>query len=368
MIDRKREYLADNFLLRKRVPVNLRDKNNIVVDEKQCVNFSNNDYLAMATHPEVKNAFIEGVKEYGVGSGASAVVSGYFDVQQQLEQRFAQYLGRARAILFNSGYHANIGVIPALINRSDVVLSDKLCHASILDGIQLSRAKHFRHRHNDLAHLQELTDVKAPGWIITESVFSMQGNKTPLKSVCDIAQGSNAKLLVDDAHGAGVFEELDPRIDCVVTPLGKAFGCVGAIVSGSDELIETVLQFARSYRYTTALPPATCMAIMKSLEIIEAEDWRRETLKKRIGFFVDLAKSRGLQLVSSDLTPIKCIVLSDNEQVLSVQKKMMDKGFFVACIRPPTVPKGTARIRISLNCEHTEDQITQLLDNLQALI
>jgi len=351
-----------------------RDDNKVIINNTECINFCSNDYLGLATNSEVKKAFIDGVNEYGFGSGSSALVSGYFKPQKILEEKFAAFLGRGKAIIFNSGYHANLGVISTLAQRNDIILSDKLCHASLLDGIQLSRAEHHRYQHNDLEHLEEkLKSVGKNCFIITESVFSMEGDIAPMNEIAKLSKQYNAALIVDDAHGFGVLGKKgrgiiehsqlnEDAISCLVTPLGKAIGSLGAVVSGDNEVIEAILQFARTYRYTTALPPAITVATLKSLEIMEKEEWRIEQLNKLINFFILQSHHRNLPLISDEITPIKSFLIGDNSLTLKIQKILLENGFYVSCIRPPTVPQNTARIRVTLNSNHHEQQIIDLLD------
>lgn len=367
---------AENSLLRKRFVITGREHNNLIkLNGQSCINFCNNDYLGLANHPAVKEAFIEAIQLYGTGSTSSAMVSGYFKPQQELEEKFAEFLLRDQAIFFNSGYMANLGVITSLAGRKDVILSDKFCHASLVDAIQLSKAQNYRFKHNDLEHFNYLLDLKNPNILITEGIFSMEGDLSPLPEINHCIDGKNVLFVVDDAHGIGVLGKngggscekcglTQLEIPCLITPLGKAFGCSGAIVSGRKDILEGVLQFSRSYRTTTTLPPALCMAALKSLEIVKMEYWRRERLNELVHFFIQQAENRGLKLISEDETPIRCLLVADNEKIQWIQQKMLEKGFFISCIRPPSVPEGTARIRISLNCLHTKDQIIQLLYHL----
>ncbi len=355
------------FLFRHRHPIEGRDDAMLFMHGKSVVNFTSNDYLNLANHPDVKKAFIEGVQTYGLGSGSANFVSGYFKSHKLLEDAFCEFLNRDRAILFNSGYHANLGVISSLANKNSVIIADKLCHASIIDGIQLSRAKYYRYRHNDMSHAEYLTHQHDNPLLITESVFSMQGNLTDIKKLA----GLKARLIVDDAHGIGVVGktgksicETQHNIACLVTPLGKALGSFGAIVSGSEDIVEHILQFARTYYFTTSLPPSVSHATLTSLKVMREESWRRETLHHLINFFIKGSSERGFSLVSSDQTPIKSILVASNMKAIEIQQKLLEKNILVSCIRPPTVPNNASRIRISLNCLHTEAQITQLLDEL----
>lgn len=362
-------------LVRKRNAITHRESaNNIVhIKDHPCINFCSNDYLGLIQHPKLVTAFVQGAKQYGFGSGSSSLVSGYFDSQREIEARFAAWLQVDNAILFNSGYLANIGVIGALANRNTTIFSDKLCHTSLLDGIQLSRAKHYRYRHCDSTHLRQLASTHKPDLIITESLFSMEGNIAPIKEIVTLAHQQQSGLIIDDAHGIGVLGKKGGGIcehaqlnqsafSCLIAPLGKAFNGMGAIVAGNDETMQAVLQFSKSYCYSTALPPAISVGLQAALDIVIEEQWRRDQLNSIIQFFIRHAHERELTLTSSELTPIKCILIGGNTEVMKLQNKLLSKGFYISAIRPPTVPPKTARLRISLNCLHTEQQIIQLLD------
>jgi 8-amino-7-oxononanoate synthase len=368
-------YLSNKALLRTRKIVDVTDDNCIVVDGKCCFDFSSNDYLGLKKHPKITEDFIRCAKKYGVGSGASALVSGYSDEHAETEKMFANWLGVDKTILFTSGYAANTGIVSALTSRSSVIFSDKLCHASLLDGIMLSKAKHRRYKHCDSQHLECLAKQNKPDFIVTESVFSMEGDLAPIGDLVDLAKKHNAGLLIDDAHGIGVLGKSGAGVadlygisqasfSCLTLPLGKAFNAMGAIVAGRSEVIEMVLQFAKTYRYTTALPPAICHAVRSTLAIIQEENWRRERLRENSIFFASYAVEKELDLISIDETPIKAIVIQSHSKLLSIQKKLLEKGFFVSAIRPPTVPENKARLRISLNSLHTQDHIMQLIDNI----
>lgn len=365
-------------LERTRKVIDQSDENRIMINGVQCVNFCSNDYLGLAKHPKIMAEFIEGAKRYGLGSGSSAMVSGYYDVQQELEQRFAQWLGVDKAVLFSSGYLANIGAIGALANRSSIIFSDKLCHASLLDGIQLSRANHCRYRHNDLDDLTRLASKYRPDFILSESVFSMEGDIAPIPDLLVLAKKNKASLIIDDAHGIGVLGDQGggaceffgiraSELACLIMPLGKAFNGMGAIVAGNQTVVESVLQFARTYRYSTALPPAIASALIQTLEVIKAENWRRAKLMDNVQFFNAIAIKNGLTMASSATTPIRSLILGDNKKTRFVQKKLYRNGFYVSCIRPPTVSSQSARIRISLNSQHTKQQIADLLGHMSEL-
>lgn len=378
-IRNKLEQYTQRQLLRRRIAISERGDNWVKIDGRSCVNFCSNDYLGLANHPAIKGALIEGIQKYGAGSGSSTLISGYFEPQQRLEEKFAEFLNRDRAVFFSSGYMANLGVMTSLLDRGSIVVSDRLCHASLLDAIQLSKAKHYRYRHNDLAHFKFLLHSKRPNFIVTEGNFSMEGDLALLPPIIELLSFSSVILIIDDAHGIGVLGNngggisdywglSQTEVPCLIAPLGKAFGCVGAIVSGHRDLMEAILQFSRTYRNTTALPPAISFAALKSLEIIQTENWRRDQLNEIIQFFIIQGHEKGLKLISSETTPIKCLLVADNKRTQIIQQKMIEKGFFVSCIRPPSVPEKTARIRISLNCFHTKEQISQLVDQLALLL
>jgi len=352
-----------------------RDDKHLVIDGKKLLNFAGNDYLGLANHPDVKRAFAAAANEFGLGSTSSPLFSGYSRPHQTLEEAFATFLGRDRAILFNSGYHANLAIMTTIAGRHTKIFADKYCHASLLDGISLSRAELIRYRHQDISHVKHLiTDyLNKKKLLVTESVFSMEGNITDAKSFAELANTSHATLVIDDAHGIGILGKSgkgicehanlsQKEVPCLVTPLGKAPGSMGAIVSGSDEFIESLIQNARTYRYSTALPPAVCAATITSLHILESESWRREKLRHLICFFNQAASDRGLTLLSQDTTPIRCILIGENKKTVQLHDYLKEQSYYVACGRPPAVPTGAARLRISLNCMHDENDIIGLLD------
>lgn len=355
-------------LFRSRQPIkNTPEINLISIHGKKVINFCSNDYLGISSDPKIKQAYIKGVKKYGFGSGASPHVTGYTKEHHLCEMKFAEYLGRDQAILFNSGYHANIAVLSVLGKIYGKIISDKLCHASILDGIQLSKAKHYRFRHNDFSHLKMLTQQYPESLVVTESVFSMEGSISSLSEIAEITSLNKAFLVVDNAHGIGVLEHTaltQKAVPCLVTPLGKALGGFGAIVSGEKLVIDTLLQFSRTYMYSTALPPAICTGLLEALKIIQKEQWRRENLNHLIDDFTNKAIRYKLPLLSSDSTPIRCFLVGDSEIAHKIQLYLLKKGFGVSCLRPPSVPQNTARIRISLNCFHTTSQVNTLLEHL----
>ncbi|MCK7576213.1 MAG: 8-amino-7-oxononanoate synthase [Chromatiales bacterium] len=347
------------------------------VDGRPMLSFCGNDYLGLANHPKVIAALRDGAERWGVGSGAAHLVNGHSRAHQALEEALAEFTGRPRALLFSTGYMANLGVISALAGRHDTVFEDRLNHASLLDGAQLSRARLRRYPHADAQALKRLIAGDPARLIVTDGVFSMDGDLAPLPELAAIARDSGAWLMVDDAHGLGVLGHegrgspdhfgLAPEdVPILMGTLGKAFGTFGAFVAGSEELIETLIQSARSYIYTTATPPALAEATLASLAITRREHWRRERLAEWIERFRTGATRIGLNLMDSP-TPIQPILAGSAEQALTWSAALEAAGLLVTAIRPPTVPEGTARLRITLSAAHTADDIDRLLAALARL-
>ncbi len=366
-------------LYRDRITISSSCGEQLQVDGKQLHNFCSNDYLGLAGHGDIAAAFKKGVDTYGSGSGASHLISGHCEAHHVLEEQLAEFTGRPRALLFSSGYMANMGVINALVGRTDLVLQDYLNHASLLDGGLLSRAKFQRYNHVDCDDLAAKLHAADKGksrrkLVVTDGVFSMDGDLAPARQLADICHQHNSWLMVDDAHGFGVLgatgggliEDGNLSMDQVpilVGTLGKAFGTYGAFVAGSDALIETLIQFGRSYIYTTALPPAVAVATSASLQLVRSEQWRRDKLVQLIARFRSAAQQIGLKLMDSQ-TPIQPILLGGDQQVMDSAASLRERGFLVGAIRPPTVPIGQARLRITLCANHSEQQVDALVDAL----
>lgn len=359
---------------RERIVVENRDQQYVTVNKQSLLNFASNDYLQLANHPAVKKSFATAADIYGLGSGSSPAVSGYTSVHQALEEAFADFLDRDKALLFNSGYHANLAALTTFANRNTTIVADKHIHASIIDGALLSRATLHRYAHQDFVQAESFLKNN-PSLLITESVFSMEGDITNIATLAQLANQYQSMLIVDDAHGVGVlgtkgkgacdyFGLSQQNVPCLITPFGKALGSMGAIISGSTELIDALLQSARSYRYSTAIPAAICAATLTALTLLQNESWRREQLQSLITHFNQEAAKHNLSLSSQDATPIRSILIGCNETVMQLQQYLMTKGFFVSAIRPPTVPKNTARIRVSLTCDISPESITQLLNHI----
>jgi len=348
----------------------------IGVDGQCYLNFCSNDYLGLANHPDVVASFQRAANHYGVGGGASHLVNGHSSAHHELEEALAAFTGRPRALLFSTGYMANLGIVSALLGRGDAVFQDRLNHASLLDAGILSGARFQRFKHADAADLDKRLAASEARrkLVVTDGVFSMDGDLAPLPEMAAAAQTSDAWLMVDDAHGFGCLGEagrgsldyfnLDQQqVPVLMGTLGKGFGTAGAFVAGSEELIETLIQLARTYIYTTAMPPAVAAASLTSLQLVQTEPWRREKLTVLINQFRNGAEQLGLQLMSSQ-TPIQPILVGDAETALQMSQALKAQGVLVTAIRPPTVPAGTARLRVTLSAAHSEQQVNRLLDVL----
>lgn len=366
-------------LYRHRVNVASRCGSALEVNGESLLNFCSNDYLGLAGHPDIAAALKAGVDSYGTGSGASHLISGHSVAHQQLEEQLAEFTGRPRALLFSTGYMANLGLINALVGRHDLVLQDQLNHASLLDGGRLSRADFKRYKHSSLSNLQTQLEQSSASrkLVVTDGVFSMDGDVAPLPEISALAAEHNAWLMVDDAHGvgvlgatgAGIVEQQHLSVEQVpilMGTLGKSFGTFGAFVAGSEALIETLIQFARSYIYTTALPPSIACATSASLKIVREEQWRRDHLNLLIKRFRAGGQQIGLQLMASD-TPIQPVLINDDLRVSEISQQLREKGVMVGAIRPPTVAKGSGRLRICLSTAHSEQQVDQLLEALESV-
>lgn len=339
--------------------------------------FCSNDYLGLANHPDIIASFKQAADEFGVGGGASHLVNGHSYHHHALEEELAAFTGRPRALLFSTGYMANLGVINALLDKRDLVLQDKLNHASLIDGGLSCGAKFVRYLHNDADSLaSRLSKYEARRkLIVTDGVFSMDGDIADLTQICDVAHQHQAWVMVDDAHGfgclgktgGGVAEQYGLAtndLQVLMGTLGKGFGTAGAFVAGSDELIETLIQHARTYIYTTSMPPAVAAATRKSLRLVQSENWRRDKLNALIQRFRHGAAQLGLNLMDS-LTPIQPILVGESDKALRISEQLKQQGIFITAIRPPTVPQGSARLRVTLSAAHEEEHIDRLLSALE---
>ncbi len=356
----------------------------VIFDQQKYLSFCSNDYLGLANHPEIIQALQRGAKQYGVGSGAASLINGYSEQHQLLEQELAEFLQRDRVLLFSTGYMANLGIATALLQVNDRVFADRYNHASLLDSARLVSSKHQRYRHNDMQHLQQLlikaqveSNTNHQCLIQSDGVFSMEGDFAHLLDLVKLSQHYQTWLVLDDAHGFGVlgangrgsWENLalnQTQIPILMATMGKAMGCFGAFVAGSEPLIESLIQFARTYLFTTALPPALVMAARKSLAIVKKQAWRRQQLADNIHYFKRSAKQLDLPLLNSS-TAIQPLLLKQDHLALEWSQRLWQQGILVSAIRPPTVAKNQARLRITLSTEHQTSHIDYLLEQLNKL-
>lgn len=350
----------------------------MVLDGKPLVAFASNDYLGLANDDALKQGAIQAIRQWGVGAGASQLVSGRLEIFARLEQAFADFAQREAAVFFPAGFLANLGVLTALADRHDVIFADRVNHASLIDGALLSRAQHVRYRHadtDDLARKLATTPVAAGGarLIVTDSVFSMDGDEAPLQALLDLAVQYDAWLVVDDAHGLGVLGPegrgsiadagLPPHPNLImIGTLGKAAGVSGAFVAGSHNLVEWLIQRARSYIYTTGPSPMIAGALLASLQRIRQGDDLREQLHDNIRNFREGIAALNLPYaLLPSRTGIQALVVGDNAATLALSERLLAQGYWVPAIRPPTVPIGAARLRVSLSAAHTPDHIRGLI-------
>ncbi len=369
---------AAQGLLRSRRTLHSPQSAHIVVDGKPYLSFCSNDYLGLASHPRLSAALQQGAQQWGAGAGAAHLVSGHFAPHHELEQALAAFVGKPAALLFSTGYMANLGAVQALVGKGDTVFADKLNHSSLNDAMLLSRADVQRYRHGDLAQLAQLL-AKTPSGrklVITDAVFSMDGDIAPLPEQLALCEQHNAWLVVDDAHGFGVLGEggrgslshfglASPRIIYMGT-LGKSAGVFGAFVAAEQVVIDTLVNSARSYVYTTATPPALSAALVESLRLIEAGSGLRARLQVLIAKLRTGLADLPWPLMPSD-TAIQPLLVGDNQRAFELSEGLRACGIWVAAIRPPTVPQGTARLRITLSAAHSEADVEHLIEALHAL-
>lgn len=349
------------------------------IDGREHLNFCSNDYLSLAAHPRVIEALRAGAAQYGAGSGASALVCGRSAAHEELETRLAGWLGRERALLFGSGYLANLSVAVTFGGgRSGLIAEDRRNHASLIDGATLSRARLRRYRHGDTRSLEQaLAGAPEHKLVLTDGVFSMDGDRAPVRDLAEVCGAAEALLVVDDAHGIGVLGEGgrglleearlgETDVPLLVGTFGKAFGTAGAFVAGPAPLIETLVQRARTYIYSTAPPPALAAATTEALAILRDDHERRGRLRRNVERFRSRAAASGIELTPST-TPIQPLIVGSAEAALRDSARLLESGILVTAIRPPTVPRGSSRLRIILCADHEEHEIDRLVEALAAL-
>ncbi|HCC69039.1 MAG TPA: 8-amino-7-oxononanoate synthase [Nitrospiraceae bacterium] len=381
MFDEELRKLKGKGLLRELKWLESSQGPRVVINGEEYLNFSSNDYLGLTSHPEIIEAAINALKKYGFGSGASRLLSGSYIPHRELEERIARFKGTEAALIFNTGYSANTGVIPAIVKSGDTVLSDELNHASIIDGARLSKAEIKIYKHRDVNHLEELLKKFAgKKLVITDTVFSMDGDIAPLKDIVSLCKKYDALLIIDDAHatgvlgktGRGAFEHFGIEASTgsasgiiQMGTLSKAFGCFGAFVAGSKDLIKLLTNKTRSFIYSTALPPALASAAIKAIDIVDSESHglRDKLWKNRERFYQGLRKI-GYNTLDSE-TPIIPLVTGDIESTMRLSNYLYNNKIFVPAIRPPTVPEGKCRIRFSVTAAHTDGDIDMVLKSLR---
>jgi len=348
------------------------DTAEIELDGRRCVDFCSNDYLGLAAHPRVTQAFVAAAREYGVGARASHLISGHQGEHAALEEELADFTGRERALLFSTGYMANLGLATALVKKGGGVVGDRLNHASLIDAGRIARAAIGHYPHADAAALERELETRGAGTLVlTDGVFSMDGDLAPLPAIADACVRCDAFLAVDDAHGIGVLGArgagtlehfgLGAReVPALVGTLGKAFGSFGAFVAGDAGLVETLIQRARTYIYTTALPPAVAAATRAALAVSITESWRRTRVLALARRFRALAGDAGIPLADS-ATPIQPVLIGAADAAVAASARLLERGYFVAAIRPPTVPPETSRLRVALSALHRDADVEGLV-------
>ena len=356
--------LESNHLLRSRRVAKSAHSSRMVIDDNEVINFCSNDYLSLTSHPKIKEAFIKGVKKYGAGSGASHLVSGHSEPHKILEEALSEYTGQENALIFSSGYSANLGIFSALRDEIKWALQDKLNHASLIDGSRIVGLPIQRYLHNNLESLNsKLKKQNGPGLVVTDNIFSMDGDQADIAGIDKVIKNTDAILMQDDAHGFGIFNPLIPKDSIYMATLGKAAGVMGAFVAGNNDFIEFLIQKSRPYTYTTAIPPGVCQAILMSLEMIKNGE-QKEKLLKNIEFFKTISSQLDLNFEDSK-SAIQPLIIGSNSKTLEISNSLFDSGFFVSAIRPPTVPPNTARLRFTLSANHQLEEIELLLEKVK---
>jgi 8-amino-7-oxononanoate synthase len=370
----------DAALYRSRVTSSSPQGVRIAIDGREYLSFCSNDYLGLASHPELIRAMTDCARDWGVGAGASHLLGGHSGPHEELELALAEFMGAERVLLFSTGYMANLAVLTSLVGRGDVIHQDRLNHASLIDGALLSRASLQRYHHVDMEALEtQLADDKGSRKIVaSDGVFSMDGDLTPLPAMLNLCREYEALCYIDDAHGfavlgeqgRGIVDNLESRGKdysqghlLSMCTLGKAMGSFGAFIAGSDEMIETLIQQGRSYIYTTALPPAVAAASYAAFELMSSEAWRRNKLAGLVDHFKAQCSLKGIPLMESS-TPIQPVVIGDNDKALAIADRLKQQGLLVFAIRSPTVAKGSERLRITLSAAHDEADIDVFTDVL----
>jgi len=355
------------------------------IDGNNIISFCSNDYLGFANHPKIKQTTIDAIRHYGVGSGSAHLVNGHSHAHHRLEEELAEFSGYPRALLFSTGYMANMGVCQALLNKDDYVFEDRLNHASLIDGGLISGARLQRYLHNDVDSLEKKLskvavshEIEIEKLVLSDGVFSMDGDIADVPALSSLCNRTDSWLMIDDAHGFGVlgktgkgilqhFSLDSDDVPIYMATLGKAIGTAGAFIAGSDDLIETIIQKARTYIYTTAMPAAIAEATRCSLTLLQDEPQHLQNLNHNIEFFRKCCEQSGL-IIEKSQTAIQPLLIGDDEKTISISQQLFEQGFLVTAIRPPTVPEGTSRLRITLSAKHTTEHIERLILTLKKVL
>ena len=349
----------------------------IVINGREVVNLSSNDYLGLASHKKLKEAAREAVEKYGSSASSSRLIAGNMELHRKLEERIAAFKGTESSLLFSTGYMANLGTLSAVVGKGDIVFSDRLNHASIIDGILLSQARLKRYPHRDVKVLRELLEKHKDyrkRLIVTDSVFSMDGDIAPLPELVDLAKGYNCLLMVDEAHATGVLGEkgrgaieyfhLEGKVDIQMGTLSKALGGFGAFIAGSRTMINYLINKARSFIYTTAPPPSVLATGLTALELVDKESWRRKDLWENVHFFKEGLEHLGFNTLDSQ-TQIIPILIGNNQLTMTFSQSLFEEGVYIQGIRPPSVPSGEARLRATVMATHTRSDLEGALRALE---
>jgi 8-amino-7-oxononanoate synthase len=362
-----------NGLYRERRSINSAQGATIEIDGKQYINFSSNDYLGFANNAELKSCMIDAINKYGIGSASSQLIVGHLTPHKKLEEKLSKFLKRDAALVFPTGYQANLAIASTLIDSKTIVLQDKLNHASLVDAAMLSKGKLVRYRHSDMDHLKILLEKHKQNNLVvmTDGIFSMDGDYASLIGIAELCKTYNALLIVDDAHGlgvlgktgAGLLEELklnQQQVPLLVGTFGKSFGASGAFISGSHLHIEAFVQKARTYIYTTALLPSIAATMINAIDLVVGNKRLRKNIVELVVHYKNQMKKEGLKVSEID-SHIQPLIIGEAYKALAVSKSLYEKNIVVTAIRPPTVPKGSSRLRISINATHTTSQIDKLV-------
>ncbi len=365
--------------LRKLRPATSRRGGKIRFGEREYIDLSSNDYLGLSHHPKLIEAAKEALETYGAGASASRLLSGDLEICHKLEERVAKFKGKEAALIFSSGYQANVGILSALYGEGDIIFSDKLNHASIIDGLALSGARLFRYKHNDMAHLKSLLEKERAKFknalIVTETIFSMDGDRPDLKTMAELKEKFGCVLMADEAHATGIFgkngsgvieeEGLTDKVDLIMGTFGKALGSFGAYLASSHEIIEYMVNRCRSFIYSTALPPAVIACNLASIELVKDEPYRRSELLKAARDFRVSLKEKGFDVKGfSQIVPV---IIGENHAAVKIAEALQGRGYWALPIRPPTVPQGEARLRFSLTFDHDIAVLKRLADDISKI-